>query len=435
MKSINWTAALALSLGVGLVAGCGQSASPVATAPMANSQQAAAGAQNAAYSGPLSAQVDDTTASASPSTTASASPTATGSAMPSASPSATASAGTGTGTDTGTGSMTGSGTLGDTRVGGVSGSISTSTDRGLGAFSFGAGDLVAFQSNRQTGGGGAYDIFVYDAQAQTVLALPAVNTGANETNPRLSTNGQWLVYQTDESGTQDVRTFDLRTQLIDTLRTLNTETHNEMQPDISDDGSQIVYVSDEPGGNAGQSGTAQTDTLRIYNTHNGADYIVPVANRGLTDITWPTMSGNGDVIAYGASSGGPNRQIFVYSVKDAAQLTPPFLNDVNADQYNPDLDESGNNIVFVSNRRGSEDIYMTDLRSGFTDNMVLANSSGTEQEPRFLGRQAGRVVFQSDRTGEFRIYAYDMNTALLDTLPVANELDSDTQIRNVNPSL
>lgn len=298
----------------------------------------------------------------------------------------------------------------------------------------GANGLVVFQSDRATGGGAGFDIFVYDAVAATVLALPGVNSFADETNPRLSSNGNWLIYQSNESGDNDVLLFSLRSQLINTLAILNTDA-NEEQPDVSDDGTTIVYVSDQTG----------QEELRIYDLVNGDNYRVPVANRGLSDINWPTISGNGEVIAYGASPGfhvlggtpAPFLQdsdIFVYSLRDAAQLTPPFIN-TSAGEYNPDLSLSGEQILFVSNRRGSEDIYAVDLLSGFTDNLVLANSDFTEQEPRWLGGGNEAVVFHSDRSGEFRIFAYDLGTALLNTLPVAHEIGSNTLLRDVNPSL
>jgi Tol biopolymer transport system component len=351
--------------------------------------------------------------------------------------------------------------------------IGKGLDRGLGVFAFGAGALVAFESDRAEGGGNDNctdcdhhkrntDIFVYDALAQTVLALPGVDTTACETNPRLSANGQFLVYQTDANGTQDIEVLDLSTMLIDTLHTLNTTDFDEMEPDVSDDGNLIIYVSNE----ARLDDGSPCDQLRIYNTHNGADFIVPVADRGLNHITWPTISGNGDVIAYGAIADTPhvhqdpvkcdncdpntlpsgakdrsdaqrsNYEVFLYSIRAAAQLTPPFINAPDSDTYNPDLNELGDKVVYVSNRRGSEDIYLTDLRSGFTDNMVLANSDCHEQEPRFLGLTDSRIVFQSDRTGNFRIYAYDLPTALLDLLPLANECcDGDSMLRDFHPHL
>jgi len=457
------------------------------------------------------------------------------------------------------------GLIGAPRIGGVVG-LSKDLDRGLGPFGFATGDLVAFQSNRALGNNGNdvcgecdprhnlgnedeadnYDIFVYDALAQTVLALPGVNTDANESNPRLSSNGRFMVYQTDENGSDDIHVYDMGAQLIDTLNTLNTPNFNEREPDVSDDGNLIVYVSDDnlsdfirherspedlrrgkdgkvdgkggdgkrvDGGrergeqldnsrgvdgkgcdNCGEAdpeqftetvGTAdyefdaepggdqahRQDELRIYNTHNGANYKVPIANAELSAVTWPSISGDGQVIAYGASDGffdfdnhesirhrggrggkslskddphefshhhrgdGHNSEVFIYSLGTAAQLTPPFINDSDGDQYNPDLDATGSAIAYVSNRHGSEDIFVTDMRSGFSDNLVFANTDCREQEPRFLGLSSTRIIFQSDRGGEFAIYAYDMPTSLLDTLPILNEEGADTQLRDSNPNI
>jgi hypothetical protein len=484
MKSMNWTAILALSLGGSLMAGCGQAPSPTATGPAGT-----AAASDSVYVGPLAAQEGTgtmPTPSAATPMPADGAATPTdgstgGNGMPaapvaSAMPAAPVPDGTATGIPPAGGvavpPVAGTGVLGDVRIGGVNGVIGKALDRGLGAFAFGAGALVAFQSDRDTGGGGGKDIFVYDAAAQTVLALPAVNTYANEVNPRLSVNAQWLVYQTDENGSDDIRVFDLSTQLIDTLRTLNTEFFDEREPDISDDGNLIVYVSNEGDrfshhrgdkggyddkgkgnddwdkGDRGKNDDCNDcndgynhfktggDSLFIYNTHNGANYAVPVANRGLGWVTWPTISGNGEVIAYGGSDGGRKRSdIFVYSIRDAAQLTPPFINDAKGNQYDPDLNAAGDLITFVSDRRGSEDIYICDLKSGFTDNLVLANTDCVEQEPRFLGPLGDRIVFQSDRTGKFRIFAYDIGAAILDTLPVAHEFGSNDQLRTFRPHI
>jgi hypothetical protein len=479
MKSNNWAAALSLSVGVTALAGCGQTpTAPTSKAPAATAQTQAA----ADFSGGLAAQEGvaaptsgGTAAAPAGGTSAPMTPTAPasggtapapamgGGMAPAAGGTMPAPAAGGAAPAPGAAPPPPTGVLGDARLGGIGGGIVKALDRGLGIFDFGANALVAFQSNRRTGGGDGFDIFVYDALAQTVLALPAVNTVADETNPRLSANGAFLVYQTDAAGTEDIRVFDLRTQLIDTLRDLNTEVFDEEQPDISDDGNLIVYVSNEPGGGLVEHGTRHHDhfrnsgdSLRLYNTHNGANYIVPVANRGLLDVSWPSISGNGAVIAYGAAikrrdldprnkgcawgrakafTHDERRQILFYSIPDAAQLTPPFVNDDLADNGNPDLNDLGDRVAYVSDRRGSLDIYMTDLRSGFTDNMVLANSTADEQEPRFLGPIGDRVVFQTDRAHDFRIMVYDFPTGLLDTLPVANEVGSDSQLRNDVPDL
>jgi Tol biopolymer transport system component len=218
------------------------------------------------------------------------------------------------------------------------------------------------------------------------------------------------VYQSNEAGNDDIFLFSLRNQLINTLQTLNTDA-DESQPDVSNDGDVLVYVSNRQG----------QDELRVFDMRNGNNFRVPVANRGLTQVNWPTISGNGDVIAYGATD-GQRSDVYVYSLEMAAQLTPPFLN-TESGEYNPDLNDMGDLITFVSDRRGSEDIYVVDMRSGFIDNMVLANSEAAEQEPRWLAGGDNSIVFHTNRTGEFRIMAYNLDNAVLNTLPVANELD------------
>lgn len=434
----RWIAAtLSLSMSVGLLAGCGTSptAAPESSQPMVNNPVPAPNV------GPIDPRAQEGVVEA---------PDA---GMPGAQPAP----------------VPGDVTVGDgmtppvgapvTPVGGIGGVPIVAAPGAFGPT--GEAGIIAFQSDRDTGGGLGMDIFVYDANAATVLALPGVNTFANESNPRLSSNGRWLVYQSDELGSEDILLFDLGTQLINTLQTLNTEFSNEFMPDIANSGDLLVYVSDQAG----------YDELRVYDVLTGANFRVPVANRGLDFITWPTISGNGDIIAYGASPDGwcDTSDIFVYSVRDAAQLTPPFIN-TPFGEYNPELSLAGDVVLFVSNRRGTEDIYAVDLTTGFTDNLVLANTDfASEQEPRFLGGMPDAIVFQSDRTsfkggklsllgvdevkddkdwdkdhkdkdrvrryGQFRLYAYDLRTALLNTLPVANEPFTNTQLRDEFPDI
>lgn len=419
MRMRNWvTASLSMSLGLGLLAGCGSAPAPTSSAPetvsppMANQAPAQAPANTAPVVAPIRAQEGTVSNGATA--------TSSGSATPATPVDATA-------VDAATPVISDAGTPGaavlisDDIIGGIGGGIVA----GVGTGDFGRegeNGLITFQSDRATGGGGGFDIFVFDAAAATVLALPGVNTAADESNPRLSSNGDWLVYQSNEAGNDDIFLFSLRSQLINTLQTLNTDA-NESQPDVSNDGDVLVYVSDRQG----------LDELRVFDMRDGNNFRVPVANRGLTQVNWPTISGNGNIIAYGATD-GQRSDVYVYSLEMAAQLTPPFLNSESG-EYNPDLNEQGDLITFVSDRRGTEDIYVVDMRSGFIDNMVLANSPAIEQEPRWLAGGDNSIVFHTDRTGEFRIMAYNLDNAVLNTLPVANELGSNTQLRDAAPNL
>ncbi|MEB3220599.1 MAG: hypothetical protein VKS61_00835 [Candidatus Sericytochromatia bacterium] len=424
MRMRNWMAAsLSLSVGLGALAGCASGPAPTAPgkAPVVEQVQAPAPATGGTINAPIRAQEGMTSQPPASTATSGSGGSSSGGASATAptTPSAPA-AGTPGGTTTEPVSP-GTAVIADAVVGGVGGGVVGMGYTG-GFDGEGENGLITFQSDRATGGGAGMDIFVFDAVAATVLALPGVNTLADETNPRLSSNGRWLVYQSNESGDNDVLLFSLESQLINTLPTLNTNADEE-QPDVSNDGDVIVYVSNRAG----------ADELRVFDLVDGNNFRVPIANRGLYDVNWPTISGNGEVIAYGASD-GQSADVFVYSLRDAAQLTPPFLNTPDG-EYNPDLNEQGDLIAFVSNRRGSEDIYAVDMRSGFIDNLVLANSPHTEQEPRWLAGADDALVFHTNRTGEFRIMAYNLETAVLNTLPVANEIGSNTQLRDTTPRL
>ncbi|MEB3197585.1 MAG: hypothetical protein VKP62_10325 [Candidatus Sericytochromatia bacterium] len=430
MRMRNWMAAsLSLSLGLGVLAGCGSQPAPTTppqqeavAAPVAAPVQAPEAAPQTRVDGPIRAQEGGGSGGSSPAlptgggSTTAAPPVTQGPSAPAAAsgagaPPPVAQAGT-------PGAVA---LISDDVVGGIGGGLVIGATTG----NFGEeGDngLITFQSDRATGGGAGFDIFVFDAAAATVLALPGVNTEANESNPRLSSNGDWLVYQSDEAGNNDIFLFSLRSQLINTLPTLNTDA-NEEQPDVSNSGDVLVYVSDRQGG----------PEIRVFDMQDGNNYRVPIANRGLAEPSWPTISGNAEVIAYGATDGWTS-DVYVYSLETASQLTPPFLNTENG-EYNPDLNDRGDLITFVSDRRGSEDIYAVDMRSGFTDNMVLANSPAMEQEPRWLAGGDNAIVFHTNRTGEFRIMAYNLDSAILNTLPVANELGSNTQLRDTYPHL
>src|SRR6266545_5967340 len=65
------------------------------------------------------------------------------------------------------------------------------------------GRYLCFASDR-AGGAGGYDLYLYDLQAKTFIALPAspgatVNTSGNELHPATSRSGDVIVFQSDRS--------------------------------------------------------------------------------------------------------------------------------------------------------------------------------------------------------------------------------------------
>lgn len=286
-------------------------------------------------------------------------------------------------------------------------------------------DFICFQSNRRPSAGG-FDIYVYDAVQDTVLSLVGVNTPADETNPDISNDGQFLVFQrgvkTGSGVQQDILLYSQRARMVNTLRGLNTADANETQPSLGADGSQIVYVSDEDG----------YPSIRLYDVRTGDAFQVPGANRRTISVGAPTLSGDGLRIAYEAANAydAANTDILIYDIPSSTQLTPPFINTAYRERC-PDLSADGRRVLFVSDRFGSDDVFEADLDSGFTDNMSFLNTDDDESLPRYLGGSLERVVFQlktREATPRTALRAFNRQSMQLDTLPIANVLVADSAL-------
>jgi Tol biopolymer transport system component len=273
-------------------------------------------------------------------------------------------------------------------------------------------DLVAFVSNRE---GHGFDVFLYDATRQTVWAPPGVNTGADDFNPSLSYNNRWLVYSTNASGNFDVRLFDLRTQLVNTLEAANTPA-DEVSPTINGDGTVIAYTSRERG----------LDRLHLFNLVTGQNLVPAVVARTCKTINNPFISTDSRQVAFSSPVEGRGLDIFLYDVIHATLGTPPFLNS-EADDDEPCLSAVDARICFSTRRRGNLDVMEADLKTGFVNPLVLANSDADDLTPSYVGPHAERLVFVSDRAGKGnrRMLAYNLHTAVLDTLPASHQEGSE----------
>jgi Tol biopolymer transport system component len=293
---------------------------------------------------------------------------------------------------------------------------SAALDTGM---SYSPADTLTFQSDRRPSEGG-YDVYVYDPAQDTVLAIVGVNTKADETNPSVSDDGKWLVFQRGvqhaEGHQQDILLYNRQNRLVSTLSGLNTVGHDETEPSISGDGQLIAYVSYEHGHPA----------IRLYDVPMGAAFEVPGANRRLLRVGHPALSGDGQRIAYEAASmADPEAtDIYLYDIPAATQVTPPFVN-THFRELDPELSADGRRLLFVSDRLGSLDVFEVDLDSGNTDNFALLNSDHDESRPEYLGGDTERLAFNLTTRDEYpltMIRAFNRRTMQIDTLPVANSL-------------
>jgi Tol biopolymer transport system component len=202
------------------------------------------------------------------------------------------------------------------------------------------GQLIAFDSNHGTGGGG--DILFFSRSQQHLVSFPGINTTADETEPAFTGNSQSLAFTRTQGGVRRIRLYD---SLGDTLRSLpgldTTAAFNDYSPSPDQTGRRIAFVSDR--------------------------------------------------------SGAPHVYVWDDSLKKVLDL-PDLVS--AATDVDPALTPDGHTLCFASNRAtglGLYDLYLYDLPSKtFIPLPAQINSAGNERHPS-ISRSGDYIAFQSDR--------------------------------------
>lgn len=128
-------------------------------------------------------------------------------------------------------------------------------------------------------------------------------------------------------------------------------------------------------------------------------------------------------------SGGPYGTISLLHVKDLYALQGSFyetgknyvplpgLNSLSDDLY-PTISLDGQVIAFQSNRGGNNDVYVYRLGYGILD-LPGINSPGDEGAP-YISGDGNYVTFHSDKSGNYNIYLYDILNETFIDLPELN---------------
>jgi Tol biopolymer transport system component len=272
---------------------------------------------------------------------------------------------------------------------------------------------VVFISNRE---GPDFDLFLYNPETDQVLSPPGANTPGDEDFPTLSTDGRWLVFQTDwPHGDTDVRLYDLVNRRINLLPALNTR-RDERAPAVDNAPSLIAFTRRE----------GQAERLHLYDLATHQDVEVVAASRLARVVLDPYMAGDKSLIAFTAAPDDGDSDIYLYDLARQTVFTPPHVNS-HANEFDPSLSDDNRRVVYLSDRESPPgapdlDVFVTDWRTGYTDNLPLSNAVADERAPYFY---KDGVVFVSDRGDGSRYFYYDMKRHWLDTWPIAHEPGAD----------
>ena len=228
------------------------------------------------------------------------------------------------------------------------------------------------------------------------------SSGATETSPTLSPDGQWLAYRSDESGTGDI--FIRRIGDEHAVNLTNTPYGDESDPAFSPDGEWIafratsqstsgIYVMNRDGGSMrrltqfGVTPSWSPDSRTIFfATRSG---IAAAASRGgnsegwkvdvgsatvsritRNDFRYPSVSPNGRRIAYWGfartfrrGAAGPHADIWTMRPDGSSPVR--VTDDDNMD-WSPIWSSDGRHLYFVSSRGGAQGIWRVEIdeRSG-----------------------------------------------------------------------
>ena len=272
--------------------------------------------------------------------------------------------------------------------------------------------LGAFASDRS----GQYDIYLWDYDAQAFKEIPAIRSTAAERHPTISSDGRFIAFQVNRGGSRgdDIEMFDRKGPAFVDLSPIQTSA-DENEPAFSGNAKLLCYTQV----------TGGLRRIRLFDGVAGAAIALPgIDTSGVYNDYSPSPNYDASLIAFVSTrNGGPD--IFIYDrnrrrVLNGTRLDP-FLVSANED-IDPSFSQSGRFLTFASNRpggMGGYDVFVVEfaVTSGTqTDTLLhvlpLANSGSDERHPT-ISDTGNTLVFQSNRAGNYDLWNYNRNSSTL----------------------
>ncbi len=274
------------------------------------------------------------------------------------------------------------------------------------------GNTIVFQSNRA----GSVDICVW-RNGQGLLNLTGLNSAsAADMSPRISGDGRYMVFYSDRTGSADVYLYDLTAGAFVDLPGLNTE-YNERFPDISADGAVLAFqLSGSPDNIDGNA------DIRFYSIGGKEMLLTPsgwLNTRG--DELLPSLNRDGSLTAFGGIGREDSRGGYdVYLWKNTGGGLVDLKTRLNTvyTEGAPSLSAEGGFIALTSDRNSPDlghrgrDIFLFETASEEFLFLPGMNSEFEEGAPA-LSENAKYILFHSKRPGGeggYDIYLYSRDT-------------------------
>ena len=159
----------------------------------------------------------------------------------------------------------------------------------------------------------------------------------------------------------------------------------------------------------------------IYKINSDGQLALPLLEEVRANtLEWaPAWAPAGDLVAFQSN---PGAQINICFASATGALTECMVQSGYSNAH-PSWSPDGSQLLFISNRDGNWDMYLSDSLSG--ENAVnLTDNGGVNFHPRF-SPDGQRIVFESDINGSFDIFMIDDDGANLKQLTLNDSEDSD----------
>jgi len=284
----------------------------------------------------------------------------------------------------------------------VTKAIGSSANEAFGSYSS-DGDKIIYQSDQD----GNWDIFEYSFSTQTVNQI--TKTTAHEEAPVYNPKSNYIAYTSTVEDHRNVdydmlvRDIFLYDRENDRHANVTLNSSDDWKPKFSHNGEFISFVSER-------------DDLRDvdFSQLKGEIYVMEKDGRFQLRVTNNDAQDGGASVAPGSTE--ENGTVFydsdqsgkfeIYKSNFKGEESSQITFNPNSNDVSPDVSASGDKVVFFSDRDGNYELYM--MNSDGSAQMRLTSNPADDSNPVF-SPDGTKILFHSNRAGNYDLYLLDLN--------------------------